>query len=150
MQAKPLFIATPISAFTTDEEFITFRKWITKLTKKIESSGSFSEVFCVACIVESQLSLDDPVDSLVSDIAELDRAGHFLFIYPLATPTSALIELGYALAKHKTITIVHPKNVLLPFMATKLHVIYDNIDRVLLNEFDDKAITEVLRVLKID
>lgn len=150
MQTESLFIATPISAFSTDEEFILFRKWIAKLTKKIEYSGKFSEVFCVACLVQSQSALDDPVDSLVADIAELDKAGHFLFIYPLATPTSALIELGYALAKHKTITIVHPQKVLLPFMATKLHIIYDNINKVLLDKFDEGAITEVLRVLKID
>lgn len=150
MQDESLFIATPISAFSSDIEYIKFRNWLTQLTQKIAEGERFSDVFCVACIVKSQMSLDDPIYSLAADIAELDKASHFLFIYPIATPTSALIELGYALATNKFITIAHPQNVLLPFMATKLDVIYENINKVIFNDFDDGAINEVLRALSLD
>ena len=149
MKSKSLFIATPISTFSSNDEYMRFRSWIMGLTKKITESEIFGEVFCVACIVKSQSSLNDPIESLVGDIAELEKASHFLFIYPVETPTSALIELGYALAKNKTIIIAHAKDTALPFMATKLDKVYQNIKKLELDEFNNNSMAIVLRALSV-
>lgn len=145
---KSLFIATPISAFSSNDAYVRFRGWITELIDTVSSSGAFDNVFCVANKVKTQESLNDPIDSLVGDIAELDKATHFLFIYPVETPTSALIELGYALGMHKSIILVHPKNVILPFMATKMDKVYENISKLEFENLDSTSISRILSELR--
>lgn len=147
MISKSLFIATPISAFSSNDEYIRFRSWITKLTQKISDDGIYDDVFCVACKVKSQELLDDPVDSLIGDIDKLDKSDCFLFIYPVETPTSALIELGYAFAKNMPIKIVHIKNIPLPFMATKMDKVYKNVEKIELDEFDLSSMDIILKAL---
>ena len=145
---KLLFIATPISAFGSNDDYARFRGWIRELIDAVFSSGIFEEVFCVANKVKTIESLDDPIDTLVGDIAELDKATHFLFIYPVETPTSALIELGYALGKNKDIILVHPKNVTLPFMATKMDEVYGNVSKLEFGNLDSKSIARILSELR--
>lgn len=140
MNNRKLFIASPISAFDFDAEYIIFRDWIESVTSALQSTGTFTDIFCVANIVKSKSSLDDPIKSLQNDIGELESATDFLLIYPKSMATSALIELGYAMAKKKKILIVHPENVPLPFMASKLNCVFSNISTVSIHAFDHSSI----------
>lgn len=139
-----LFIATPISAFKSNNEYMRFRDWVIDLIEAISEKHFFNEIFCVANKVKTQDSLNDPIDSLVNDISALQRSTHFLFIYPVETPTSALIELGYALGMNKIITLVHSSNVSLPFMAKKMNKVYNNIEKIEVDDFNDLAIHLIL------
>ena len=144
MQKKTLFVATPISALPSNEDYILFRDWVLMLNEKIINSGYFDKVFCIASKVKSQSSLNDPIQSLKGDIAELSEASDFLFIYPMETATSALIELGYALAKNKNIKIVHLRQASLPFMATKMDQVFDNIEKLEIDKLDSHSINKIM------
>ena len=143
-----IFISTPISAFKENNDYVIFRNWIQNLVSKINESGWFSDVFCVANLVKNQTSLDDPKSSLINDLEQLDRSSHFLLIYPQISATSALIELGYAVAKNKTIMIVHPKQVKLPFMAGEMHNIYPNVTKMCIDDFNSKGVRDVYNFLE--
>lgn len=145
MNNSSLFVATPISAFETNTEYVTFRLWVTNLVNAIIANTGIVETFCVACMVKNQDLLDSPLNSLLDDIHELDCAEHFILIYPKPIATSALIELGYALAKEKNITIVHPKSVKLPFMASQLDTVYENVTILSISDFDEIAFDEIIK-----
>ncbi len=140
-----LFVSTPISAFDDNDQYILFRNWLTGLLCKIQSKSYFDQIFCVADLVKDQNSLDDPKKSLISDLAELDNSTCFLLIYPKPTATSALIELGYALAHKKNILLVHPESTDLPFMACQMHKVYENVTKLQVKGFNQVAIDEICK-----
>lgn len=146
---KKLFVATPISAFETEVEYTVFRTWLLLLLKGIKETILFDEVFCVADLVKNQTSLDDPKDSLLQDIQELNMSSDFLLIYPVETPTSALMELGYALARDINIVIIHPTSVKLPFMAASLQDVYDNVKTLKVNDFNDTSLRSIINCFPV-
>lgn len=149
MEKKSLFIASPISVFESEEEFSKFHGWLQKLIDEIRADNFFENVFCAAEQVSSNNEIDDPVDSVIEDIAEIEKATSFLLIYPKKSPTSALIELGYALAKNKNIVIARHAESPLPFMATKLDRVYDTVKLLTYLETNSKSISEISSMLRL-
>lgn len=145
---KQLFISTPISAFNTNDDYLKFRAWLAHLITKLENTVPLLQIFCVAAKVKTQNALDSPKDSLLHDISKLDWCSDFLLIYPKQVATSALIELGYALAKEKKILICHISSVELPFMASQMDEILQNVTKITFKKFDDTAIDQIIENFK--
>lgn len=63
---------------------------------------------------------DDPESEVEWDLNHIALCDHFIMIYPVPVASSCLIELGYAIALKKRISILYREFSHLPFMAKNL------------------------------
>ena len=134
---QKIFLSTPISAFESDDDYKKFRLWLLNAIEEIEKNSNVESVFCVAQKVGSINSLDEPTESLKTDIEELESSSVFILFYPKKICTSALIELGFAVAKKINILIISPNRGILPFMASQMDRVYENV-HFIQGDMDDK------------
>lgn len=145
MSVSPsLFISTPISSYKSEEDFSRLRAWLYTLAKKIATSIPQCPVFCAACEITSPTHTDDPVESVKRDLQILDASTHFVLVFPEKLASSALIELGYALAKKKPVLIIAPSSSALPFMALGLGNSDYNVSVKTTDPLSDKAIESIV------
>lgn len=93
--------------------------------KKIDISGH--NIFCAALDVYENGEFDSPTESISKDLYGISNCDCFVFVYPQKIASSALIELGYALALKKPILMVAQSYDDLPFMAKGLADLYDHV-----------------------
>lgn len=109
-----LFLATPISSFKTDEEYNSYRKkviqFISLLRKEHQVQSEIEKV-------ESDNDYDSPEESFSKDLSAIQDCDAFILHYPIPSPTSALIELGIALALKKIVIIISPSIHQLPYLV---------------------------------
>lgn len=100
------FIATPISAFESEVELQQFKSWLVDLITAVKARLPDLAVECELLEIQSSYDYDDPSTSVVKDLEAIDRMECFIFVYPKPSASSALIELGYALAKDKPVLVL--------------------------------------------
>jgi len=122
---KPIvFIATPIAGFADKNEYNAFRSKIKALNRKISKKiNVISEILKVSDVS----GYDSPSLSASQDFANIEDSSYFILIYPQKIPTSALVELGYALALKRKILILSTSQEILPYMLKELDKVYDNV-----------------------
>lgn len=120
MTKKRIFLAAPISAFTDEDEYQEYRKKILNLICYLREN-SF-DVYSEVERVTDQSNYDSPEDSVEDDFRKINVFDTFLLLHPKKFQTSALIELGYAYAREKTIVIVGPTDAL-PYLALGLPLV---------------------------
>lgn len=111
-----IFISTPISGFSDENEYNIYREFVLKLIRKLR------ECYSVCSEVEQITdfkSYDSPGKSIVDDFKSITNNDIFLFLHPSKMQTSSLIELGYAVALNKRILIVGRREDL-PYLAIGL------------------------------
>ncbi len=124
---KEIFLSTPISSFGPDE-FQDFKTLFNALHRAIELNNPEYRVFCAAESISSLDVLDDLKYSAINDFQRIENCIAFVLFYPKQLATSALVELGYALALKKSILIITPRKETLPFLCRKMDVVYDFVD----------------------
>jgi len=77
------------------------------------------EIHCVALRSNGQ-DFTQPEVAVQEDLCSISQSDGFVLIYPEVLPSSALIELGFALGLDKPCLIVTPKRSCLPFLARNL------------------------------
>lgn len=75
-----------------------------------------------------------PAEAAELDFKAIENSKNFLFYYPISTPTSAILELGYALRDEDNILILTPNKEILPFLVRGLNEISNKVRIV---EFTD-------------
>ena len=107
----------------------------------------FSEVFYAGEKRPKQEWPEDAFIALSTDLREIRKAGAFVLLWPNATPSSALLELGYAIAlrKHILILVRDPNH--LPFLVRATSQLA-NVRRCEYRDADDLA--RLLREHKAD
>jgi hypothetical protein len=122
---KPIvFIATPIASFTDKKEYNSFRIKIKALAKKLQKNVN---VISKILNISNASNYDPPSLSAKNDFRDIDNSSFFVLIYPQQMPTSALVELGYALALKKKILILTVSQDVLPYMLKELDEAYSNV-----------------------
>ncbi|MCK9388529.1 MAG: nucleoside 2-deoxyribosyltransferase domain-containing protein [Sulfuritalea sp.] len=116
-----IFVSVPISSFSAKRDATRFKRWVLSLLRGLAEHVPDVQVYCAAQQVIRTGVYSTPDDATRTDLGELNRADVVLFVYPIAVPTSALIELGYAIARQKTIICVTSSLKTLPFMAQSFH-----------------------------
>ena len=143
LNRRRFFIATPMSGFESELAYEHFQKWLKSLLKSITDKKRNNYYYCAAINVIAKDLSKDPTNSVKSDIDEIEKSTDFIFIYPIEVTTSAIMELGYALALKKRITIIAPKNISLPFMLNYLEDIYPNVSYLNIDKIDNKSIERI-------
>lgn len=145
MSKKKIFLAAPISGFFDDGEYQEYREKVLKLIFFLRENSFevYSEVECVS----GKSSYDSPEKSVREDFKKIGDSDIFLLLHPKKVQTSALIELGYACAKEKTIVIVGSKSIL-PYLALGLPSTCTDVSIVETLDLDKKTLSKIVLALK--
>lgn len=82
-----------------------------------------------------------PSQAAKLDLRAIDSSINFILYYPQATATSAIFELGYALRAGKRVLVITPKIEELPFLLRGLKDVYEDVNILVYDEFDDMLVT---------
>ena len=108
-----IFLSTPISCFNDKNELKKYKSDVTKLIKALKSNNSVcSEIENI----NDKSDYDNPEKSISTDLTSIKDCDMFILHYPQKIPTSALIELGFAIAFNKRIIVITPQKNILPYL----------------------------------
>lgn len=144
MNKKRIFLAAPISGFSDENEYQEYRKKVLSLIMYLreKSFDVYSEVERVI----GKSNYDSPGNSVEDDFRKINDVDIFLLLHPKKFQTSALIELGYAYAKEKTIVIVGP-TVALPYLALGLPLVNTSVSIIDSCVLDGETFIRIVSVL---
>lgn len=112
-----IFLATPISSYSDDGALTEYKKRIREFIQELKKDHMvFSELEHIA----DENDYDTPEQSLLMDMNAIKESDMFILHMPRYVPTSALIELGIAIAERKKIIIISPDINILPYLAIGL------------------------------
>lgn len=139
MSKIKIFLAAPISAFKDDAEYKKNRTDILYLISKLDAKFQvYSEILNIGT-----LSLyDEPGESVIKDLNEIDEADVFIIYHPMNMQTSTFIELGYAVAKEKKIIIIGKIDDL-PFLVLGLSKYSSDIKIIPSSELSESVFKQV-------
>lgn len=135
-----IFLATPIAGFESDDKLIEYKKSIAKLIFALRAQH---EVWAEADKISSMKEYDTPQYSLQLDMSQIAESDVFLLHYPQKIVTSALFELGIAVALRRKIIIIVPKKEILPFLVQGISEIVKNAYIIESNIIDSNCINLV-------
>jgi hypothetical protein len=92
-----LFIAAPMSA-VDEATYGEGRAGILATIQRLETAHGFGAIYFAGAEIGGSASFTDRGEALRRDFAALRNANLFALIYPAKIVTSALVEVGYALA----------------------------------------------------
>lgn len=144
---KSLFVATPISAFSGEADLRSFKHRFVQFIEVVRSQLPDVEIFSEVLDIDSQEDYDDPASSAVKDFASIERCSHFMLVYPSPTASSALIELGFALALEKPVLVIAESLDDLPSVVRLRYEQGEGVQLVLFGD-EERMATEVVRFLK--
>lgn len=111
-----IFLSTPISAFSANQDYTEYRQQVLNFISVLrEKNIVYSEIEGI-----SKLNYyDKPSDALSKDLDIIEKSEVFVIHHPFRMQTSALMELGYAIALNKRIIIIGNREDL-PYLALGL------------------------------
>lgn len=140
-----IFLSTPISCFDNPEELIAYKKSINQLINGLkEKYYVYSEIEKIY----NESDYDTPEKSIEIDLQLIKKSEVFIFHYPKAVPTSALIELGVAISLKKVIIIISPSLKMLPYLALGINSICPKSFFIETTRIDHAVIEEIIKKLK--
>jgi hypothetical protein len=144
-----LFVSVPISSFSEPKAALTFEQITLRLLHGLRSRLNKWQIYCAAEAVNKRGGYESPAKATQDDLAALSRATHFLLLYPAKVPTSALIELGFAIARGLPIVTVTNSRSTLPFMAQGLdsfHRSFSIIESDMFNNGNQRILVDEIAV----
>lgn len=146
--APTIFVSVPVSSFAAKHFALRFQECLSSLLYSLRQSIPDAEIYCAAEETMRTGKYSSPREATIKDFGVLERSHLVLFIYPDSVPTSALIELGYAIARQKFIVCVTPALKTLPFMAQSFHELLPNYRLLEANILEEGAIPLILSALQ--
>ncbi len=139
-----IFIATPISCFKNARELKQYKKDIYALISVFEEK----HIVCSEVNnINDKLDYDTPEKSIGTDLRSIQECDTFILHYPKQVPTSALMELGMAIAMNKRIIIITPDKLLLPYLALGVTAQCPNSHIIESACIDDKLVNKIMSLL---
>lgn len=111
-----LFIAAPMSGFSSEEEYFSHRNMTLSLVEKLKASHLVSSVYYAGTDVTTSSSYSGSNNAFHVDVSNLVKSDAMLFLYPNKVVSSALVEVGIAIGKCIPIVIVVNDRSDLPYM----------------------------------
>nr|WP_288836376.1 hypothetical protein [uncultured Flavobacterium sp.] len=132
-----LFISTPMSAFSNNEELSENNLIINKAYGVLESKFDFVSIKCPSKNVSKDEDFADKESAIVEDLLNVQRSEYFLCIYPKKTTSSVLVEIGYAISKGKKCVILVKDREDLPFLLQEADKRITNLKIYVLKDFSE-------------
>jgi hypothetical protein len=139
-----IFLSTPISCFKNSQELGAYKAGIFKLINALRTRYTL----CAEIErIDNSSDFDSPQKSLDADLGAIRDCDLFLMHYPKCNPTSALIELGMAIAEQKRILIITTNKNELPYLARELGLAREYAEVVEQAAIDDECIDMAFRLI---
>ena len=140
-----IFLATPIAGFESETQLLVYKKDIARFLVALKKEH---KIWAEADRITSIEDYDAPYSSLRLDINQIAESEVFILHYPLKIVTSAIFELGIAVALHKQIIIIVPKSNMLPYLIQGIEKVLDNAIIIESTSLDNNCIAQVLKKLR--
>ncbi len=136
-----VFLSTPISCFSDKEGLKMYKKSIHSLISRMKIRHKVcSEIEKIY----DETDYDSPEKSIEKDLNAVKQCDLFIFHYPKKTPTSALIELGFAMSFNKKIIIITPCLNELPYLLQGIKAVFPDSQIIESASIDNKTINQIL------
>ena len=117
--ASKAFLAAPISGFDL-EACKRYYGRVHGVVELVRKHWGFENVYCAALsALSGKAQPDEPAAAMRLLFSEIDTAGALLLLWPESFPTSALVEIGYALARGVPVVCLHQEAAPLPFLLAQ-------------------------------
>lgn len=121
-----IFISAPMAAWNSDEEYQTHRSFVLNLRDALVAHCKFKHIFYAGTDI-SKAEWEPNDISAKEDFSALYHSKYVILLYPKQLASSALVEIGAAIANGTScIFFVSSRNVL-PFILKNADNAFDNI-----------------------
>jgi hypothetical protein len=111
-------LSAPISGFDV-EACKQYYARVRGVTDLLRDSWGFHDVYCAALSMDPTAPPDPPAVAMERLFREVDASSAMVLLWPTPLPTSALVEVGYALALSIPVLCFHQEAAPLPFLLTQ-------------------------------
>jgi NTP pyrophosphatase (non-canonical NTP hydrolase) len=119
MAPSKAFLAAPISGFDL-EACKRYYGRVHGVVELVRKHWGFANVYCAALsALSGQAQPDEPAAAMRLLFSEIDACGALVLLWPESFPTSALVEIGYALARGIPVVCLHQEAAPLPFLLAQ-------------------------------
>jgi hypothetical protein len=121
------FISAPMAAWESDEEYKAHRNEVLKLRDTLRKECKFKRVFYAGLDIGSVDDFEVANISARDDFQALANSKYFILLYPKPLPTSALVEVGAAIAFGMPSVYFVPDRKMLPFILREAESGFENV-----------------------
>lgn len=111
-----IFIAAPMSGSSDSFSYEESRLEILALMKRLRDDHGIARAYYAGETIETAEAFTDQTLALEKDIAAIRACAVFLMLYPERIVSSALVEIGYAMALGKPCIVLARDRADLPFL----------------------------------
>ncbi|GAB5522925.1 MAG: hypothetical protein Roseis2KO_07970 [Roseivirga sp.] len=131
-----IFLSFAIAGNKTKHQRETIDKEISQIESKLTDLG-YRNIFNASNYFSTEQDYQPPEVAAKEDFNAIENSKNFLLFYPTKVPSSALVELGYALRDGKNITIFTKNKQFLPFLTRELGQINDLVHVVVYDDLQN-------------
>lgn len=128
-----IYISAPMASIDSSE-YYELRNFLLSIKQKLIDIG-FTDVICPLFDNENYDKFEGNIKAAQENFVKLKQVDSMMVIYPRKTPSSVLVEIGYALALCKKTVIFYHES--LPYILDNNGNGITHISPILYNDFDD-------------
>jgi hypothetical protein len=102
MDGARIFIAAPMSGFSSEEDYIFHREKVLAICENLEANRAISSVYFAGRRLSHASTFDDPKEAMRLDFMALKGCSLFVLYYPSPIRSSVLVEAGIAIGFQKS------------------------------------------------
>lgn len=129
-----VFISAPMAAWESDTEYKAHRMEVLKIRDALKRECKFKRIFYAGTDIGSVTEFEVANISARDDFQALANSRYLVLLYPKPMPSSALIEVGAAIAFGIPSVCFVPERKLLPFILREADT---GLDKVRIHEVSD-------------
>ena len=116
--SERLFLSAPITTFSR-EACLRYYDWVAELVGLMNEAWRPVELYCAALALRERGLAQTPAAARDELFARIDASSVLILLWPEAAMSSALIEVGYALARGIPVLCFQNSEAALPFLLTE-------------------------------
>ena len=101
------------------DECSRYYRGVAALIAGMRESWQLGDVYCAALALSGSDRAQAPAEAMRELWARIDRADMVVLLWPEPAATSALVEVGYALARGIPVVCFHQEKAALPFLLAE-------------------------------
>lgn len=122
-----LFIASPMAAYDTNEQYQKDRQNILDISTAFENKFGYKKIFYAGRTIRSMEKFEHKDSSVKDNLIALKQSKRFVLIYPKALTSSVLVEAGWALALGKPSVYYVRNRDHLPFLLREAGQAFESV-----------------------
>lgn len=136
-----VFLSAPMSGFASDLEYRRSRNEILSLVDALRAKATVGGVYYAGNTIASQSEFNSANFAAAADFEALRQSASFVLLYPAKLVSSALVEIGYALALQIPCLILAHRRNDLPYVLTNAGQLSESqgFGRIVVEEFETVA-----------